>query len=59
MRIVTLVPNKSVTNDLENVLRKIEAWHQGPVAGFRIMYRDSDGCWDRAHCDGERTHGSS
>jgi hypothetical protein len=35
--------NKSVTNDIENVLRKIEAWHQGSIAGFKIMYRDSEG----------------
>jgi hypothetical protein len=24
----------SVTSDIENVLRKIEAWHQGSVAGY-------------------------
>jgi len=35
-----------VTNDIENVLRKIEAWHQGLVAGYRIMYKDADGYWD-------------
>jgi hypothetical protein len=29
----------SVTNDIGNMLRKIEAWHQGSVAGYRIMYR--------------------
>ena len=37
---------KSVADDLEAVLRKIEAWHQGSVgsvAHFRIMNRDSDG----------------
>ena len=28
--------NKSVTNDIENVLRKIEAWHQGSIAGFKL-----------------------
>ena len=26
--------NKSVTNDIEHVLRKIGAWHQGSIAGF-------------------------
>jgi hypothetical protein len=25
---------KSVTNDIENVLRKIEVWHQGSIAGY-------------------------
>jgi hypothetical protein len=45
--------NKSVTNDIENVLRKIEAWHQASIAGFRIMYRDSDGHWDGVWWDGQ------
>jgi hypothetical protein len=43
----------SVTNDIENVLRKIEAWHQGSIAGYRIMYRDADGVWDGVDWDGE------
>jgi hypothetical protein len=29
----------SVTNDIEAVLRKIEYWHQGSIAGFKILYR--------------------
>jgi hypothetical protein len=43
----------SVTNDIENVLRKIEAWHQGSIAGYRIMYRDAAGYWDGVEWDGE------
>ena len=43
----------SVTNDIENVLRKIEAWHQGSIAGYRIMYRDAGGYWDGCEWDGE------
>jgi hypothetical protein len=43
----------SVTNDIENVLRKIEAWHQGSIAGYRIMYRDADGYFDGVEWDGE------
>jgi hypothetical protein len=46
--------NKSVTNDIENVLRKIEYWHQGPIKGHRIMYRDSEGIWDGVQWDGRR-----
>ena len=46
--------NRSVTNDIENVLRKIEYWHQGSIATFRIMYRDSLGVWDGVHWDGQR-----
>jgi hypothetical protein len=29
--------NRSVTNDVENVLRKIEYYHQGSIAGFDII----------------------
>lgn len=43
---------KSVAEDLEAVLRKIEAWHQGSIAGFKIMYRDSEGYWDGVKWNG-------
>jgi hypothetical protein len=43
----------SVTNDIENVLRKIEAWHQGSVADYHIMYKDADAYWDGCEWDGE------
>ena len=43
----------SVTYDIENVLRKIEAWHQGSIASFRIMYKDSEGYWDGIRWDGQ------
>ena len=43
---------KSVTNDVEHVLRKIEAWHQGPIAGYRIMYQDTEGFWDGVEWSG-------
>jgi hypothetical protein len=36
---------RSVADDLEAVLRKIEAWHQGSIAGFVISYRDRHGTW--------------
>ena len=32
--------NRSLTNDIESVLRKIEHYHQGSIVGFNIMYRD-------------------
>ena len=28
--------NRSVTNDIESVLRKIEHYHQGSIAGFKV-----------------------
>ena len=46
--------NCSVTNDVENVLRKIEEFHQGAIVGFQIMYRDSQGMWDGIQWDGKR-----
>ena len=45
--------SQSVTNDAENVLRKIEVWHQRSLAGCRILYRDSLGFWDRLEWDGK------
>lgn len=45
--------NRSVTNDIENVLRKIEHFHQASIVGFRIMYRDSEGIWDGIEWSGE------
>jgi hypothetical protein len=44
---------RSVTNDIEAVLRKIEYWHQGSIAAFRIMYRDESGVWDGVRWDGK------
>jgi hypothetical protein len=34
---------RSVTNDIEAVLRKIEYWHQGSITAFKIVYRDEHG----------------
>ena len=46
--------NCSVTNEIENVLRKIEHYHQASIAGFKIMYRDSQKTWDGVWWDGKR-----
>jgi hypothetical protein len=43
----------SVTEDIEAVLRKIEHWHQGSIAKFKIMCRDGKGFWHRIHWDGK------
>jgi hypothetical protein len=45
--------NRSLTNDIESVLRKIEHYHQGSIVGFKIMYRDSEGTWDGIEWNGE------
>jgi hypothetical protein len=34
---------KSVANDLESVLRKIEYWHQSSIARYRISYTSTQG----------------
>jgi hypothetical protein len=44
---------RSVTEDIEAVLRKIEYWHQGSIAAFKIMYRDEHGIWDGIRWDGQ------
>jgi hypothetical protein len=44
--------SRSVTNDIEAVLRKIEYWHQGSIAAFKIIYRDEEGVWDGVRWDG-------
>jgi hypothetical protein len=43
----------SVTNDAENVLRKIRQRHPALIADYRIMYRDSLGIWDGIEWDGK------
>jgi hypothetical protein len=34
-------------------LRKIEHWHQGPIAKFKIMCRDGKGFWHGVRWDGK------
>jgi hypothetical protein len=48
----TVKGRRSVTNDIQAVLRKIEYWHQGSIAGFKIMYCDENGVWDGVRWDG-------
>jgi hypothetical protein len=35
-------------------LRKIEYWHQGSIAGLKILYRDEHGVWSGIRWDGQR-----
>lgn len=44
----------SVTNDIEAVLRKIEYWHQGSIASFKITHRDEHGGWHPVRWGGQR-----
>ena len=49
----TNLGRRSVTEDIEAVLRKIEYGHQGSIAGFKIMYRDEHGVWDGVRSERE------
>jgi len=44
---------RSVTEDIEAVLRKIEYWHQGSITKFKIMCRDGKGFWHGVRWDGK------
>ena len=44
---------KSVRNDLEAVLKKIEDWHQGSIASYRISFTDAQGAWHQIEWDGK------
>ena len=44
---------RSVTEDIEAVLQKIEYWHQGSISPFKIMCRDGKGFWNGVQWDGK------
>jgi len=44
---------KSVGDDLEAVLLKIEYWHQGSIARFRISYLSAKGTEHLVEWDGQ------
>jgi len=44
---------KSVADDLEAVLRKIEYWHQGSIAPYRISCRSTEGTEHLIEWDGQ------
>jgi hypothetical protein len=45
--------SRSVTVDIEAILREIEHWHQGSVTTFKIMCRDGKGFWHGVRWDGK------
>jgi hypothetical protein len=50
----TTLGKLSVTKDIDAVLRKIEHWHQGSIAAFKIMYRNEHGVWNGVRWNGQR-----
>jgi hypothetical protein len=47
----TELGQRSVAEDIEPVLRKIEHWHQSSISSFKIMCRDGKGFWHKVHWD--------
>ena len=45
---------QSLVEEIKKVLRKIEYYHNGSIASFRILYRDSDGMGGEVKWDGQR-----
>src|SRR5262249_3540157 len=50
----TTLVKLSVTKHIDVVLSKIEHWHQGSIAAFKIMYRDEYRVWNGIRWDGQR-----
>jgi hypothetical protein len=50
---ITYLGAGSVQEELERILRRIEHWHQGSVASYRILYQDADGLGAEVKWDGE------
>ena len=50
----TTLGRLSVTKDIDAVLRKIEHWHQGSIAAFKMMHRDEHGIWNGIRWNGQR-----
>jgi hypothetical protein len=44
---------RSFTQEIKKVLRRIEHYHQGSIASFRILYPDSEGMGGELKWDGQ------
>ena len=51
---ITYLGVGSIDEELARILRRIEHWHQGPVASYRILYQDADGLGGEIKWDGEK-----
>jgi hypothetical protein len=50
---ITYLGAGSIHEEVARILRRIEHWHQGPVASYRILYQDAAGLGGEVAWDGE------
>jgi hypothetical protein len=51
---ITYLGAGSIHEELGQILRRIEHWHQGSVKSFKILYQDADGLGGVVTWDGEK-----
>jgi hypothetical protein len=50
---ITYLGAGSIHEEIGQILRGIEHWHQGPVTSYRILYQDAAGLGGEVRWDGE------
>lgn len=57
IQIIDLDRGKTVTNDIEQVLRDIAQEQNHPLTGHEVVYRDTDGSWTGVELTANGTFG--
>jgi hypothetical protein len=50
---ITYLGARSIDDEIERILRRIEYWHQGSITSYRILYQDAAGLGGEVKWDGE------
>ena len=50
---ITYLGTGSINKESEQILQRIQHWHQGSVKSFKILYQDADGLGGEVKWDGE------
>jgi hypothetical protein len=50
---ITYLGTDSIHEESGRILRRIEHWHQGPIASYRILYQDAAGMGGEVKWNGE------
>jgi hypothetical protein len=50
---ITYLGTSSINEEIGQILRRIEHWHQGPVTSYRILYQDAAGLGGEVTWGGE------